>query len=275
MLSRYRNIAIVWLQRPLNWIALVPILLMFWYVFDEGRRSSPTNGYSTPPRPSSRNFLRNAADYLEAVKRGVVDERIEELDFRSMGTIAQTTSDGKKVKISFSTIESGIGFFPSVSWIHFDHFQLTETSVDTLSKLDHVRSLFVNCERVTDADLEKVASWKSLEFLQIETMDFQGSLKILGSLPNLKKLVLTHGSWYMTDNPVQSLFKRDVLEDAQQLKSLEQLILQPKWIPGIAYFAGNREPDPACDSILKKNAAELLKGHPSLRQLWIGSQHLH
>ena len=74
----------------------------------------------------------------------------------------------------------------------------------------------------------------------------------------------------MLDSPMESLYRPEVLAQTHEMVYLRLLVLMPQWLPGEAYFAGSKTPDPACDPILKENAAKLLAGHPSLTDLWLG-----
>jgi hypothetical protein len=278
---KYYQISIVWMQRPLNWwmVAVLAVIALGGPGLG-GKHYETSNGYPELSSPLAKHVIQNYEDFRQAIDRGEIDKTIEGMNllFIQSSYLQDRQRDESNAwqptVLPISEVEKAVSLFPNLRWLRIgsNHLSLVQTSA--LNDLSSLATIHIQAGSVSDADVKAVSRLKSIEFIQIDTLDLDGSLTHLASLPKLRTLVISKGPFMMTDTPRESPFRREVLIDIQRLKSLEQLVLHPQWLPGIGYFAGSTTPDMSCDSILKKNAAELLAGHPSLRHLWIGSQQL-
>ena len=275
MVERYKQIAVAWATRPLIWVVVCVALVGVVIAGVMGWSHEFQRGYPPSVPPMAGKTLSSAKQILQVVQTGQESASVQGLDLREMGSlelaiiVERSGSDE-----NLNTKPAPFAFFPNVRWIHFGPDQLSLLGPDSLAVLDELESITVEDDSIRDEDLNPLLSAPSLRQLTLETIDLQANVGRLAALPNLSTLVLTHGSSPLPDRPLASPFRREILSQINQLRSLQRLALAPQWLPSLAYFAGSPNPDPASDPILKRNAAEILARHPSLQRLWIGSHEL-
>ncbi|MGV3485347.1 MAG: leucine-rich repeat domain-containing protein [Planctomycetaceae bacterium] len=263
-------------MRPLMWLAVGIFALGYVALRSEPRSLHLRNSYDSPFDQSGSGFLRDPQAFLQWVDDGTVHPEITGIDFVRMGSaisLKNVDPITRRAEIRpFAELQHALTQFPNLQTICFDRQQLTEVQPATLDSLKKLTSLQVQDHPITDDHLQAIADIKSLEYLSLQTIDLPASLVPLASLPRLRTLSLSAGSYIMTDRSVDSPYRRQTLAQMHSLPALQELVLKPPYLPGIGYFGGSTSPDPACDPVLKLNAAEVLKGHPSLTHLWIGAR---
>ncbi|MBC8356905.1 MAG: hypothetical protein H8E66_33455 [Planctomycetes bacterium] len=266
-------IAKVWAYRPMMWLLAIVALIALLASIEDRNRTKMRSSFVIPGEFESMgsvkltpmSTLKNGEVFQQFAQSGEVDTSVEGIDLQSMDL-----RDPTNPLEDFSSLEHALANYPSVRWIRFDTDQIQHVSDDTLSKLSDLETIIIHDHQVTQSDVDKIAQLRSLQMLVVETLDFPASLNTLSNSPSLNTLVLSHSTFNMVDSPMESLFRPEVLAQTHDLVHLRRLVLRPQWLPGEAYFAGRKTPDPASDPILKENAAKLLPGHPSLTDLWLG-----
>lgn len=267
-------IAKVWAFRPLIWL-LIPLVAFVALASNANRNTTrmvsarlipgETEVFG-PIRLDATTNLRDGRALQKSAAMGDTDASVVGIDLKAMDL-----RDPSNELQDFSQLQHALKNYPSVRWIRFDQDQIQQVDPTTWGQLTHLNCVILCDHVIEQADIDQIAEIPSLEKLVIQSMDFRASLKPFSELPDLAEIVLSHGTFNMTDRPVESLFRREIFLQLHELTRLRRLVLIPQWIPGEGYFAGSSEPDPACDPVLKQNAAETLAGHPALTDLWIGS----
>jgi hypothetical protein len=266
-------IATVWVYRPMMWLVAVFALSLLLVSIIDRNRTRMRSAFMLPGESRSMtsvkltpmSILKNGGYFQQSAQSGEVDTSVEGIDLTSM-VLRDPTSPLE----DFSSLEQALANYPSVRWIRFDRDQIQHVTNDTLSKLSELDTIIIHDNQITQTDVDKLAEFSRLQMLVLETLDFPASLSALSDLPGLDTLVLSHSTFNVVDSSMESLFRPEVLTQTHELMHLRRLVLMPQWLPGEAYFAGSKTPDPACDPILKENAAKLLPGHPSLTDFWLG-----
>ena len=266
-------IAKVWAYRPMMWLVAIFALSVLVVSISDRNRTRMRSAFIIPGEYGSMgsakmmpmSTLKNGSPFKQSAQSGEVDTSIEGIDLTSM-----ELQDPTNPMEEFSSLEHALANYPSVRWIRFDKDQIQHVSNETLSRLSELETIIIHDDQITQTDVDQLAEFSSLQMLVLETLDFPASLNTLSVLPSLNTLVLSHSTFHVVDSPMESLFRPEVLAQTHELVHLRRLVVMPQWLPGESYFAGSKTPDPACDPILKENAAKLLPGHLSLTDLWLG-----
>ena len=252
MLDRYIQIGKVWLQRPLNWIAILAlgaILLM-----SAGDRSSrPAKAYNSPERPSDKKIISSSQTLMKAIARGEVNESIKGIDFLVVGSI---TREGNML-VPFSEIGDSLTLFPNLQWIRFSNGELQQLRPGALASLRHLKSIEVIDSLIRNTGLQRLAEASSLSWLVMEASELEGTLTPLSTLPDLRTLELNHGFRPATSQSKQKMFRRGVLESISELKSLERVAIDAQW---------------HADGEVQKDVQESLAQLTKLKEVWMGNQ---
>ncbi|MEO8270405.1 MAG: hypothetical protein ABI557_11850, partial [Aureliella sp.] len=264
----------MWAYRPMMWlVAIAAFLALLAASISERNRLVLRSTFGIPGEYGTTgafklvpmSILKNGEKFQRSAQSGEVDTSVEGIDLTSMDL-----RDPVNPLEDFSSLEQALANYPSARWIRFDKDQVQYVSDKTRSKLSELATIIVHDNQITQTDVDTLAKFNSLQMLVLETLDFSAALNTLSVLPSLNALVLSNSTFNLVDSPMESLFRPEVLAQTQNLVHLRRLVLMPQWLPGEGYFAGSKTPDPACDPVLKENAAKLLPGHPSLTDLWLG-----
>ncbi|TWU08323.1 leucine-rich repeat domain-containing protein [Stieleria varia] len=270
MFKRMWMIALVWLYRPLNWLLglfAILCLILTAFMLAEGQSSIRLRpAYPSATQQWPAGTLRNSDRFMQVVRDGVAEPSVRGLDFDAMNW----REPGSPLADLSPWVDS-LALFPKARWAKFSGNQLMEIGPDRLARLAALEAIVIEASTITQDDIDSIAGAKNLRWLELITLDMPASLQSLQQLPHLETLVLSHGDFTMTDEPISSLFARDRLSEISQLSGVRSLVLDPQYLPGRAFFAGSKTPDPACDPVIKENAGELLSGMPPLNQLWVGT----
>ncbi len=273
MCRQFWMIAKVWAYRPMMWLVAIAALIAVAASVMDRNRTVLRSAFNIPGANESTwsvkltptSTLTSGEKFRQSAESGEVDTSVEGIDLTSMNLSNSTNSLHE-----FASLERALANYPSVRWIRFDTDQIQHVSNETLSKLSELTTIIIHDNQITQADIDQLSKFSRLQMLVLETVDFPASLNTLSRLPSLDTLVLSHSTFDVADSPMESLFRPEVLSQTHELVHLRRLVLMPQWLPGEFYFAGSKTADPACDPILKENAAKLLPRHTSLTDLWLG-----
>ncbi len=288
MIRKYILIAKVWAYRPMMWLLAIFTLLIFilfsaiTHVSDIRRAFIPPYEYSLNGsiKLSRTSILSNGNEFREFAILNKVDPTIEGINLTPKQRFGRSDpfwslkfpsvanqSNRNKLDNNFPNYEKALAISPSVRWIRFGKDQIQHVSIDTWSKLAKLETIIINDDQITQADIEKISEIRNLKMLVLESFDLSASLAPLSNLPKLNTLVLLGAS---SDIIEGSLFRPEILNQIHTLRNLQKLILMPQWDPTFSVFNENNTAHPGWPSNLKKNVREILPGHPTLTDLWIG-----
>lgn len=270
MLNQFRMIAKVWVYRPMMWLMAIVTLFVLLIASSDRNRTMMRSAFVLPSEFGSTAItattLKDGDAFLQSAQSDKVDNTVEGVDLKSMDLTGPDNPRG-----DLSSLEHALANYPSVRWIRFGRDQIQHVRSETFNQLRELDTIIIHDDQVSQNDIDQLLEVPRLQTLILETLDLPASLKSLSALLNLETLVLSHSSFRMIDRPIDSLFRPQVLTQIHDLRHLRRLVLMPQWLPGEAFFADDTTmPDPACDPVLKANAARLLPGHPSLTDLWLG-----
>lgn len=262
-------------MRPLMWVACLLVSFGCFVLLTDSKSIQLRDAFPAPFDQTGAGVLRDAETFLRWASDGTVHPEITALDFNSMGTaitLKNVDPVTRRAELRmFDELQHALLQFPNVETLQFDMQQLTFVKPETLAALTKLRAVRVRDLPITDRHIRLLTNIKSLEYLELQTLDLPASLRLLAVLPKLTTVVISNGYYNMTDHPAASPFRRQVLNELSQLPALQRLMLKPPYLPGIGYFAGGTAPEPSCDPVLKENVAEVFHEHPRLTHLWVGA----
>lgn len=276
VIAPYVAISKTYLMRPLMWGGLMPLVIGCFILFGSSPRSMQfRDAFSTPFDRTGRHVCRDAAEFMKWSEDGSIHPEITALDFTRMGLLVSMHDIGsvsQRAEIRpFSDLQHTLSQFPNLETVQFDLNQFTQITPETLATLTRLKAVAISDAKITTDHVTALSQIASLRWITLETLDLPASLQPLSLLPHLTTLCLSNGRLSMTDAPAASPYRPEVLAELSALPKLRALILRPQYLPGIAYFAGNKTPNPACDSILKRSFIETFAGNRALERVWIGA----